>query len=260
MAQSRLVECPSGLVVKVREFKVRDEDLLVDPKSIRKGAATIDLLKAITLECESPGLYELVEPNIRKGEEGLQIPWPEVLQGDVQVLLKENYEHTWDDVAHDERKCSRCNNPFKIEINLDEIEIKPLPESSKSHVRTGEPLEVVLPRSEVKVQFRLLRCKDEKELLKIKKSKKDERASAYLRYRVLGIEGVPQPEWKTWLKDLGSYDSSALREAFDEADCGTVGIQDTLECPICEHAWTEEIDFSSDFLFPKYRERSKTKS
>lgn len=257
MSRTLTVECPTGLVVTLREFKVRDEDLLANPKAIRKGIATTDLLKAITVGVDEPGPYPFRDP--KRDEEGPQLSWGRILQGDRMTVLLKNRIYTWGPDLEYPQPCQNCNQPTKKELDLEELPIKTLPESSLKHVRDGIALEpVTLPGCGVKVGFRLLRGEDDRGLQKIQKTKKDRRSSAYHRFRIVSIDGIPQPNWLDWIENMGGMDSSFLRAAYDEADCG-VDQETEFECDACDHVWMDELRFRADFLFPRYKRRkSKT--
>lgn len=257
MPETLTVECPSGLVVTLREFKVSDEDLLADPKAQRKGAAISDLLNAILIRVDDPGLYQL------KTDRRTDLPfldWADVLQGDRMTVLLKNRIFTWGADLVFSQPCENrptvCS-PVKLEISLEDLPIKPLPESSRSHVTKGDPLFCVLPRCEKKVSFRLLRGADDLKLQKLQKQKADELSSSYLRFRTLDVEGVPANEVASFLRELGGSDASYLRAAFDEADCG-VDQEVQFECGDCGHSWLDDVRFRSDFLFPKFRGRIGT--
>lgn len=253
------VELPTGLTVVLREFKVSDENLLADPKSTRQGASTTPLLNAITHEVPDPGPYELSPPN-KKHPDGPWLDWDQVLQGDRMVALLKNRIETWGAEMVFREPCE--NNPMgcgpvEIEIDLETLPIQTLPEGSKSHVLEPDkhPLRVKLPGCERVVSFRLLRGKDDREIARLQKQKASELSSAYLHFRTVDVEGVPQNEWLDWLKDLGAKDASYLRRAFDEADCG-VDQEVVFECGNCGHSWTTDVKFRADFLFPRYRGRT----
>jgi len=253
MAQELSVDCPSGLSVTVREFRVSDEDLLANPASIRKGLAVSSLLEAVTLRVDDPGPYSMHG----KDADTAKIDWTDVLQGDRMVMLLKTRIFTWGEDLVFRQPCPNCPAHIATEIDLSELEIKPLPETSKTHVLNPKenPIFVTLPRAEVKVGFRLLRGKDERQLQKLQKQHKDAQSSAYLRYRIVEIDGVNMADWTAWLRNLGGSDAAFLRAQFDEADCG-VDQEVDFDCDTCSHVWRDDVRFRADFLFPKYRKKT----
>lgn len=253
--QTRTIECPSGMVITVREFQVRDKNLLAKSSkasSSRRGNVTAALLDAITISLDDPGpVYDFGsrdKPN-----------WSKVLQGDSQVVVLENRIATWGTEYLARVKCSdpACGERFQFDVDLSTIKIKPLPESSHSHVKSGAPLSCVLPRTGKRIEFRLLRGEDEKALSKIQRDYEDTMSSSYLRLRVTGIEGVQATEWHSWLEVLNGYDSEFLQAAFDEADCGADQAMQ-LVCPECGNEWVDDVRLDRDFLFPRYRRKTMT--
>jgi len=244
------VECPTGLVIVAREYQVTDEDLSANRRSIRRGTTNVDLLAAITLKVVDPGHYTPLA--------GGGVNWAKVVQGDIMTVLLKNRIFTWGESYTMSPSCPECRRPAPNDVDLSELEPKPLPESSVEHVRDGTPLECTLPGAQKKVQFRLLRGEDERLIRRIKKDNKDSMSSSYLRARTLGIEGVEPRAWKEWLGKLGGNDASYLRAQFDEQDCG-IDTEFEFECGECDHVWFEEVRFTKDFLFPKYRKKEATK-
>jgi len=256
---SLTVKCPSGLSVTLREFKVSDEDLLADPKSQRKGVAVTELLTAITEGVDDVGLYKLRDRNKKHDEPWLD--WATVLQGDRMTILLKNRIYTWGSELTFSQPCPNCQQNVDTDIDLEEMPIKALPESSKPHVINPQeaPLFCTLPRCGVRVGFRLLLGSDDRAMEKIQKDKKATLSSAYLRYRITKIEGVNQPDWNPWIRNLGGADAAFLRAAFDEPDCG-VDQEVQFSCDSCNQVWTDDVRFRSDFLFPKYRGKTQTKT
>jgi len=254
MARELNVDCPSGLSLTVREFRVSDEDLLATPASVRKGLSVTSLLQAIVVRVDESGPYTLTG----SGDER-SLDWANVLQGDRMTVLLKNRIFTWGNDLVFRQPCPNCTLPVETEIDLNEMPIKPLPEESMPHVLDPkQPLYVTLPGCGKRIGFRLLRGRDEKALQKIQKQQKATQSSSYLRYRVVEIEGVEQPNWKKWLSELGGRDASFLRASFDEADCG-VDQEVEFECDQCSHIWRDDVRFRADFLFPKYRGRTTNK-
>jgi len=249
------IECPSGMVVTLREFKVTDENLLANKKAIRHGTGVTNLLDHVTERVDDVGYYSLSEPDKDHKEPWLN--WAKVLQGDRMVVLKENRIETWGPDMVDDRPCAHCREPVKTNFSLSDLEVKALPKESVDHVVNGTPLMVTLPRCGVTVGFRLLRGSDEKALQKIEKQSKDTLSSSYLRLRTVSIDGVKEPDWGRWLENMGGFDSSYYRAAMDEFDCG-LEQEWGFECDDCGHLWTDDVKLREGFLFPKYRGRITT--
>lgn len=248
--QTKVVECPSGLVLSVREFLVKDEDLLADAKAIRQGVATVNIMKAITTEVVDFGPYQ---------DNGGRLNWKRVLQGDSMAVLLANRIETWGyDYVH-RQPCGHCRQPVVQELDLREMEVKKLPESSIPHVREGTPLGCTLPSCGKRVEFKLLRCEDDKAMAKIQRHHKTSLSSSYMRYRITGAEGVKAPDLGNFVANMSGKDLTYLRAQMDEADCG-VQQEIELECDSCYHVWPAEVRFTGDFLFPKHRLKKTKKT
>ena len=187
---------------------------------MKKGVATTLLLQAITEGMLDSGPYQFA---------GDKPDWNRVLQGDRMAALLHNRIFSWGPEYLFRQPCENqgCRASVETVVDLNDLveQTKALPEESVAHASDPQqnPLEVVLPGCEKRVQFRLLRGSDDKALQRLQKQHKDSLSSSYLRFRTVSVEGVEAPNLKTWLRDLGALDASRLRAAFDEADCGTSG-------------------------------------
>ena len=62
------IECPSGLAVTLRRFKVSDENLLANKKAIRLGTGVTSLLERVTVRVDDVGHYALREQDKKHPE------------------------------------------------------------------------------------------------------------------------------------------------------------------------------------------------
>jgi len=233
--------------VTIREYKVKDEDLLADPKSIKRGTAITSLLDAITVRVDDQGPY------------GEKFTWADALQGDRVAVMLSNRIFTWGEIYEFRVQCPMCRQASKASVDLTELELKMLPETSFTHVGSPKenPLSVVLPGCEKRVKFRLLRGRDDKAMQKLAVQNKTSMSSSYIRYRLYDVDGVSSSELRSWIEDLGGRDASILRAAFEEHDCG-VQQEIEFECDHCNNEWLEDVKFGADFLFPKFRGKTTT--
>lgn len=237
----------SSLTVEAREFKVTEENLATSPAAIREGRVKTRLLQAVVTDVVDPGPYATT----RDGG----INWEDVIDGDRDVILRELRVVTWDKDYFRDDACPICQQPTENNFDLTAFPVQKLPESSLEHVKTGKPLECVLPRSKRKVQFRLRRGKDERELRKIRDLREDEIPQALLELQVISVEGILPVDTSGYLANLGGMDSSYLRAAMDKANCG-IEQKGAWRCKSCGHRWTKDVDFTTDFFFPEYREKN----
>ena len=244
------IECPSGLQVTVREFLVKDEDLLADQSSVRKGIALTKLLDAITTKLVDPGPYTF---------DGDKVDWDRVLIGDRLVVFLFNRLATWGPLMDVSVRCpdDRCASLVNVTVDLDKLEIKKLPDEGYRHLKTGEPINVKIPSDGTEVGFRLLVGKDERFVQKIQQKAKTSLSSSLLKYRLCDLSAIDVVEQVRWVENLSSRDSAFLRAKFDEYDCGIEHSYE-FECPRCGHEWKDDVQFGADFLFPAYKKRDAT--
>lgn len=262
-------ETGTGLVLKLRGLKVSDENLLADKKS-RKASPEIQLLKSCTIEVLDHGGYGTFS-------------WEDALMGDQMFAFKAIREITYDDTPYGFRTvCPRCEHEEDRKFPVSEIKVKELSPEGRKHVESGDPIVVELPKTKIKVGFRLLRCKDQKKIEKIRKQNGDKVITSLMAFRTVSLEGITRREaglpakkdptgqaqhhpglmdrieeyeFPKVFEDLPSKDASFLRSEFEKHDCG-LDQESSFECSSCEHEWTQDVEIKPDFLFPKYEGRT----
>lgn len=230
LAEPGVVHCPTGLKVRVRGMKVRDERILTDKRAIQSGTMSTKLLEACVEEIIDHGPYS--DP----------IDWRRVTQGDRTTILFgircESYGTELDVKA----SCPECRATMRARLDLlEDMEPKACPIDSIDHIRTGDPLSTGVAGAVVR--FRLLSGVDEERVAKLRVSAATTQMEMALRLRIVSVEvdgaALKKGEIEQWVRDLSMRDARRLQAAFDEADCG---IDTAVEVPCGSCGATPEID------------------
>jgi hypothetical protein len=240
----------SGLVATFREFEVTEENLASGKIASREGKVKTRLLEAVTVHVDDFGPY----PTGRDAK----LDWEKVLHGDREIVCRDLRVATWGHDYWRDDPCPACDQPTDNCFDLRAFPIQKLPETSLEHVKTGKPLSCTLPKAKKRIDFRLRRGSDEKELRRIASLREEEISSEFLRLHVLAVEGVDPKDLEGFLTHINGADSSFLRYAIDQADVG-IDQEGRWACTGkngsggCGHRWIKGVDFGRDFFFPKFR-------
>jgi hypothetical protein len=237
-----VIICPSGLSGEIRKLKGKEAKLLGDRAAAKSGSMFESILGGCWLRTIDTGVYDFGDgpPN-----------WGKVLVGDRFYTLLRIRALTFGETYPFAAQCSSpaCRERFEWEINLSELPVKPLPESSKAALRTGKRLETLLD-SGSRVWFKLLTGIDETRAAKNLKNSHDGALLAALGLRILEIEGVTEKQKRAFLEDMDLDQMTALLDRFDEAD-GGVETSIEIECPHCYSIQEIDLPFGRGFFMPR---------
>lgn len=241
------VECPSGLRGSVRGLKLKEFADLSDPKLLRTGQLFTKLVSTCWLSTDSPGPYSFG---------GNTLPWDNMLQGDLYRAFMAIRCATFGDEYGFERTCkqSLCAHRFEFVVDLNNLPIKKLPESSILHVRNNTPFTIKV--SDRDVQFKLLQSSDTQAIQRLTNDLSISMAVAQIMVRLTDVSGIERSDREAvqeWLENLDMNDGIELREAMEEADCGIdTGV--VIVCPKCGDTETVDLPLGPTF----FRKRKKT--
>lgn len=157
-------------------------------------------------------------------------------------------------------KCPSCEKEKIYTVDLSELEPRPMADPKK------RVHDCVLPSSGKSVRFHTMTGRDEDRLAKIAKdaAKKDKvgddaSLSLAILIRVDMLDG--KPPGLADIQALGLRDRNFLRDQFEDTE-GGIDTEVDLECPVCEHEFSREVDVSQrGFFYPSaMRKNSKLKS
>jgi len=244
-AASETIQCPSGLVGEIRGLKVKELNILADPRLIKGGRQVDKILTSCWMETQDAGPYDF-------GDKG--ISWDKVLQGDrFFTLLKIRSLSLGESYVFDVT-CNRttCREHFEWELSLSDLPVKPLPEGYRDIFKSGNRFETKLPSLGKRIWFRLAVGADEERFAKLRQHNRDRLWSAMLALRIVEIENVKDNDKRQFIEELDISDAEFLRKEFDVVDCG-VETTIEVECPECMTMQEIELPLGRFFFTEKPR-------
>lgn len=238
---------PTGLVLEVREMRVREQRIFADRKLAKAGGTISKLVADCTTSVVSPGPYTL--------DASGGVPWAKVCQGDsfaAALAVRAathgaEYEFSW--------HCDGCSakNAWGVDI------IKDLPQ----RILSPEDLETFRTTNRFEfavgggvVAFKMSTGADEAAMAQAAIRFKGAPLSGALMTRVVDITvdgAVLKPlDRLPWIENLGMADCLKLIAEMERRDCGvetTIGV----DCPECGRGQEIDIPFDDRFWMPKER-------
>lgn len=213
----------------IQEWDGEVEDILTDRQKLKSGTAINDALHGIVKDSDN-------------------FDFNKMLVGDRVFIMVQSkiLSHGQDGSCEYEfqARCKFCPETNHYVVDLADLEVRHL--TSEDTV-----FEAVLPRDGSKVKYKLMTGKDESKLKKIKKNNSDSMMTSYMMLRVTEIEDTGQGKrpQRGFLKSLGSYDRTYLRQEMDKNDCG-VDTTIKVECPDCLADFETELPMDENFYLP----------
>lgn len=275
------IQCPSGLVGKVRALTGKDGRFLSNEAIARTGLMGDHILTNCWEETVDPGIYRLTEAG--------KLPWGKVLIGDriyamIQIRIA-GRGHSMYDFKH---QCENrvCRKSFDWEIDLNDLPVQLLSKSVREQFTAGnldlqcivpgteefklltedtnglallKPRQEIVPGTGKKATFRLQTGDDEVALMKLQNERKkrkrgdagDDEENALIdlvKLRTKSVEGVTD---LTEFFESMSLDAIArMIDRYEEQDCG-VDVTIEIQCPACEALQEKQLPFGADFFFQR---------
>lgn len=258
--EANIIECPSGLRVRVKKLKVRQFKLLGNRKALETGETFEQFLAACAQDVIDPG------PAYPNHTPGTVFDWKKALQGDRFAALLGIRRATHPQPFDFDVRCSSCGKEYGWTVDLKDMPVVPYPASSLEAFTSRRELSVRVRGDdgvEREVFFRLMTGAEEERirthLERIEKSDKRTRKHAFdplvdgALARWSKVEPKPA-DLREWYEDLDADEMLKIGRAL-ESTAG--GVETTLECvhsenPICGGMTRVELPFGSrDFWIPK---------
>lgn len=246
---SETITCPSGMLITVRGLKTKEADVLASSSGSKAIPATLQtILSACCESIDDHGPYKS------------PLSWDDVLQGDRTFVLLQIRKATLGSEYEFKTQCpsAGCRHRFDWLINLDDMPVRPLKDSSREKFKAGNRFEGALSDG-TKFVYRLPTGADEKRSLKLKSQHKSSLLSLSLRMRIVEVDGVDPQGMRKFIEEMELRDSNALLEQFDENDCG-VETSIEIECPECYHLYDVNLPFDPAFFFPSQQSNRKRRA
>jgi hypothetical protein len=223
--------------INVRPMTIKEEKILNTVRLAKTGKALDMIFRACI---DNPNNFDVSD----------------LLSGDRSFLLYHLRCISYGAAYEYKINCQNCNAQFENVYNLNDIVVKYLPDNFK------EPIEFTLPISKKKVSYRLMRGKDEIDLIEERERRianfgadqLDNTISTRLSMTISAVDNiVDEVEIVKFVDSMIAGDASALRNSMIEKDCG---IDTTTQhiCPKCSSEFQADIPLTVDFF--RYSSRS----
>ena len=232
----------SGLHLKkdlmIKPMSVREEDILTSRALIKKGTVINELIRAC-----------VTEPNIDLDA---------LIAGDRNALMIAIRCTGYGSAYKPAMDCPKCGAQTEQSFDLASLAIKPLEVEPVSP--GANEFEYQLPKTGLKVTFKLLTGRDEEELIATQERKKkvmnntvDTLVSDQLKAALLSANGKRERSSLALLVDnLPGQDSLALREHIRSMQPG-IDMTAMFECDQCSHTEEVQIPIGIEFFWPASR-------
>ncbi|TBR17479.1 MAG: hypothetical protein EPO57_09100 [Chitinophagaceae bacterium] len=249
-----IITCPSSLKGEVRGFKAKEANLLADRVALKKGIAFEGILAGCWLNTVDPGPYSWLN--------GGPVDWSKVLVCDRFWTMLKIRAATYGDEYSFKVQCQNgmCGETIEWELNLSDLPVKELPQSSIDILKAGENKFETTLDDGLKCWFKLQDGAGEMAAANILRASQSQLIVAALSARILEIEGVDskKPALKrAYLENMEMRELMRLLDIFDEAD-GGVSTDIDVECPKCGTVQQVSLPLGRDFFLPRAKKKSTT--
>ena len=155
--------------------------------------------------------------------------------------------------------CPSCGEQQNHEFNLSEISCLPLDRHESLENVSKLPnnnFEILLPRTGVKVEVKIMTGKDEKELLKkVEKRKREKLSESMLTQQmstyIVAVNGDTNKRTIVkFIQVMPAFDSRYMRTIYKTITPDIDSTQD-FTCEFCDHVADLEVPFTTEFFWPK---------
>ena len=221
--------------IEIKYMTAKEEDILTSQNLIKKGVVLDELLKAL-----------IVTP----------VPLDDVLLTDKNAIYMAARRLAYGDKYSGTVTCNGCGKEVASEIDLAALTTKPFDFSK--YQKGQNTFEFTLPASKVKVTYKLLTHRDNKdidaELENLKKIVKSGAAlpemTTRLKYTIIALDGKPnKAAIRSFVDTMLSRDSMALRNHIRD-NTPELDLTFEFKCPECGHTERMALPLGVDFFWP----------
>jgi len=224
--------------VEIRFMTAKDEDILTSKTLLKKGVAIDRLISNILVD-------KTLDPDL-------------LLVGDKNAVIVAARISGYGQIYETTVGCPNCGSSAKHSFDLNNQTIVPGNDFEGFNIEeTPEKTFIItLPLSEARVEVRLLSGLDEKQLLKMSKSKQknnlpESPLTDVFKVYIKSVNGNNNVSLiNSFVDNLPAIDSRYLRHAY-KLVVPTVDLTQEFACNDCGHEQEMEVPFTSDFFWPK---------
>jgi len=223
--------------IEIKQMTAKEEDLLTSRTLLKKGVALDRVLKSL-----------IVDKNINTDT---------LLIGDRNAIIVAARCSAYGNVYETNITCPVCNTPQDYSFDLHEAEVYVGQDYENFDVTSNNDgtFNMVLPKTEVEVTFRLLVGTDEKRMLDAATKKKnglyENVVTTQLGNIVVAVNGDDSPQAVQYLiENIPSMDSRHLRLA-NKLATPNIDLTQNFSCNECDYEADMEVPLTADFFWPK---------
>lgn len=243
------ITCPSGLSGTIQQMSVDALDALLDASLNRSGQNVVRVVELCWIETKNPGPY-------RMGPAG-KIDWQQVAQTDMMKALVDIRRITLGDGYTFNIKCPSklCAHKIEWEIEIHKLEERPMADEAIAAIQSREPMEYLLPQTQVKLWHHVLTTLDAITVgAPFQSADQKGWTKKALAQRINKIDGVHDQDKSRWIKHIPLPDQLDFVDEVDRLE-GGLNLVFEFECPRCDQEIKISLAGAQDFLL----ERSRTK-
>lgn len=266
------ITLPSGLTGEIRNMKAKELSILADPQNGKApkprmpGSKRPTAKKAHPLDPVYAGCWlKTLDAGPYGFSVGDPVPWPKIVLADRFVALLHIRQLTYGNFEFRVRcpngGCDRSKKPFVWEIDLTELEVKPLPDETIARIKAAggasglHNLRFPIEIDGTSCTFELLTGEAEANRPELSDNvPTHKKMLAQVASRLVTIDGVEvDPESDKVLDWVGNLDAPVLFQASRgmEAVDGGAETRTLITCPDCESEFPYDVPFGDPgFLTP----------
>ena len=223
--------------IEIKQMTAKEEDILTSRSLLKKGIALDRVLKSLIVD-------KRIDPD-------------SLLIGDKNAIIVATRVSGYGNDYTTTVACPACGTSQEFTFDLNDSNITTGEDGAElGVVNNGDgTFNVVLPKSDLDITFRLLTGREEKRLLKQAESKKrskngEQNITLQLSALIQEVNGDDSPELISYVtQNLPSADSRHLRMAYRTTSPDLDLTQD-FECAECGHEQEMEVPLNAEFFWP----------
>tara|TARA_B100000035_G_C21032408_1_gene569130 strand:+ start:2390 stop:3217 length:828 start_codon:yes stop_codon:yes gene_type:complete len=221
--------------VEIRFMTAKDEDILTSRSLLKKGVALERLIDNL-----------LVDKTFGSKD---------ILVGDRNAIIIAARSSAYGHLYETKVQCPACQTSNKVTFDLSNpfIYEGDLTEFNVEETETGSYV-ATTPKSNIKVEMRLMTGHDEGKILKMVNAnkKEEEIVSSQMKLYIKSVNGHSEAVYINYfVENVPAYEARWLRKCY-ETLAPNIKISEDFICDNCGHQQEMEVPFNTDFFWPDH--------
>lgn len=222
--------------IEIKYMTTKEEDLLVSPSLNEKGIAIDRVIESLIV--------------------GIRVSASSLLPGDKNAILMAARKSAYGDEYKFKDLCTSCSEINNIIVSLNDLKIKEIEENENSYYSENGNIVVVLPKSQAKVELKILTSDDEKIIQETTKRRisnnlpGEELLTRYRRMLISVNDNEDIQFISSFISNLGIADSRFLKKKYLEM-VPDISFHYSHNCSKCNALMEGGVPIGSDFFWPE---------